>query len=712
MMRNRFVSIPILLIPLYFMLFSPTAVQAADIGPDCGRLIEVSRFADAGSEVYHLIESGEYAGASVLANKIITDNSGASDFPDALFCLIAEQCRWSDSYEQEKNFYRRIIQDYPESPYLDKAELNLLRADIQSLILSKDYGKADKTIDRLLRDFAGHEALPDALYWIAERYRWGHQWQQANGIYQQIIKDYPDSPYALRAKLAIARAEVLSLIIAKDYDRAGQTLDELIIDFAGYEDLPETLYWIAERYRWEHKWEQVQSLYSRIVQDWPGSLYADKAELGLARAEVLILIIAKNFGPADKAIDRMITDFADHTDLPKSLYQIARGYEWTSEYERAKKIHELVAGQYIDNKFAERARLGIYRTQAGILITSGKTEDANTIVEKIKSDFTENPDYTDTLYEIARVYDYVDSIEQAAEMHSGIVTDYPQDKFCSKAAIERARLAVLELIDTGRFEDANEAVAQMQADFAGHEMLCSQLELIAEEYDKAGELPEAVALYNKIIQNCDTTAKESMRARAGLDRYELFAVIDSGDDVRVEKTLNELGNRLVNGQGLDEYLNTLAKQCYSEARWSVIEDNNDRADTYYRAALRLRERVFIECPNSPLAPLACFCAAVIAQQELGHYGKALNYFQRVSTDWPGYEHAPWALLKVADSIGLASQRGYLDPEAARFAETAILNSVIDKYPQDRRAIEAQEQLEYYRQVEQQEDIDHSASCGE
>jgi TolA-binding protein len=113
----------------------------------------------------------------------------------------------------------------------------------------------------------------------------------------------------------------------------------------------------------------------------------------------------------------------------------------------------------------------------------------------------------------------------------------------------------------------------------------------------------------------------------------------------------------------------------------------------------LWERVFVECPNSPVAPEACFSAAAQTSQELGNYEKAIEYFQKTSDDWPGYEDAAWAQLKVADYLEVMVQKGLLDAEAAKPLITASIEAVIEKYPKDGRAQKAQSILEYYRQNE-------------
>ena len=111
------------------------------------------------------------------------------------------------------------------------AELEQAQSNIISLVKEGNYAQAQVQTQGLIADFSGNPALPETLYLIAEEYYWARRLEEANNLYQQIIKDHPDSSFASKAKLGIARAEATSLILSKNYDRDKDVLDELVTDF-------------------------------------------------------------------------------------------------------------------------------------------------------------------------------------------------------------------------------------------------------------------------------------------------------------------------------------------------------------------------------------------------------------------------------------------------------------------------------------------------
>jgi TolA-binding protein len=575
------------------------------------------------------------------------------------------------------------------------------KAQIETLIESGKIANAQQKIEELKTHYAQDSQLPCALFWIGRKFEWSNKYDEAKDIYQQIIQNHPADSFAGRGRIGLGRLEVLTLVVSKRFDEAQAALDRLSADFAANPDLPGSLYWIAERYRWADKDDKANYLYQQVAQNYPDNPYAATARLALARQEISSLIDLRKFSPAQEAVDKLTADFSGNSGLPEALYWIAREYEWESEYEEANRLHKQILNQYPASKIAGEARLGIARTEADLLIIYGKTKEAQAVVGKIKADFAGRPELADTLYEIAKVYDYVDSLSNAYDLQSEIAADYPQTQYSPKASIHEARLAVFKLIDANDANAADAAVAQLEADFTGHEMLCDVLEKIAKRYDSAAFFTEAKAIYERIINNCSSQTDVMITARAALDKYELSSVIESGDTGQIGAMLSGMGSCYGGDcQRLSEYLNTLAIRCYSEGRWARLGgDIDDKADSYFSAAVSLWERVFTECPDSPLAPAACFSAAAQAGRELKDYDKAIEYYHKTSDNWPDYEQAAWAQLKVADYLELKVQEGLISAADASPLITTALETVIEKYPRDGRANQARSILEYYQQNE-------------
>jgi TolA-binding protein len=344
-------------------------------------------------QIESLIEAGKLTEAQTQIEQFKADYSQDSGLPDALY-LIAHRYRLEHKWEQAINLYNQIIQDYPDSPSASRATLGIARVGVLSLLVAKDYDGAQQALDKLVVDFRGHPDLPETLCKIAEGFRWGHRWEQSRNLYKQVKQDYPNTLYASRADLAIANLEVVSSLVAQNYTAAQKSLDEMINSFPDHPDLPETLYWIAQGYRWAHKWQEAKNIYQQITKNHPDSSFADRARVGLSKVEVLSLIASRNFDQAEKALDKLIADFAGHPDLPNTLYGIAEGYRLSDKYEIAKELYGRIIQEYPESSVATKARqqfkVVVEEMDVFVLIESGREQEAQDAINKLIANPADN----------------------------------------------------------------------------------------------------------------------------------------------------------------------------------------------------------------------------------------------------------------------------------------------------------------------------------
>jgi len=268
--------------------------------------------------------------------------------------------------------------------------------------MSQDFDRAQEILDRIIADFPQHVDFPETIYWIAERYRWEGKYEKAKNLYEQIMQDYPGSVYAGRARLGVSRGKVLSLIVSQDYNQAEETIDKMVADFNDHADLPETLYWIAERYQWDVKHEKANNLYKQIIQNYPDSEYASKARLGISRAKVLSLIISENYKRAEKAFDKLVADFSEHPDLQTTIFMIGEGY-YNQAFRCEDDGHDTEAKEYLQKTI--------------------------TLWEKVVTDFPESDFTVQAYYFTAGCYRRLGQYEKAIEYYQRVVSKWPDYQY-------------------------------------------------------------------------------------------------------------------------------------------------------------------------------------------------------------------------------------------------------------------------------------------
>ena len=396
------------------------------------------------------------------------------------------------------------------------------KAQIESLIESGKLADAHLRIEKLKADYGPDSQLPCALFWIGRKFEWSNKYDEAKDIYQQIIQNHAGDSYAQRARIGLPRIEVLTLVVSNSLEEAEVALDKLLADFATNPDLPGSLYWIAERYRWAHKWEDAKDLYRKIIQNYPDNPYAVEARLGLARLEVLALIASDNYGAAKKALDKLVTVSPTNPDLPETLYWIAEDFRWANQYETAKSTYLHIIENYPASSYASRARLGFAQANICSLISLGQPEEVQAATEKMKTEFAGYPDLPDVLYSIALRLEWSNNYEQAKAAYQQVPQESPGVN--GDIQLDIARMNVCSLIASEQFQAAQSALNDLIADFNDHPDIVETVLTVGEEYaekayqyedrgdtEKTREYAQrAIEVCKKIITDfppCDLTAQ-------------------------------------------------------------------------------------------------------------------------------------------------------------------------------------------------------------
>jgi tetratricopeptide (TPR) repeat protein len=264
------------------------------------------------------------------------------------------------------------------------------RQKVITLLDQSNYDEAEETSYAMNDVFSTNPLLPEALHWIVQRYEWSKRFEQSKRIYNHIIQKYPDSPYAEKAKLGIARVDILCLIASQKFDEAKDATEKIAVNFSTSPDLPETLFWISVRYKWLSRFEDEKSICGQIIQNYPGNPYAEKAKMASAAADAMSGVMTGNYEQAKSAAARMITDFRENADLAEWLCLVAERFEWVTRYSDAKEIYQKAAEIKPDGPYTDRARVRVAMTGVMTAINSQDYDQADKALEKMVADFNGN----------------------------------------------------------------------------------------------------------------------------------------------------------------------------------------------------------------------------------------------------------------------------------------------------------------------------------
>jgi TolA-binding protein len=270
-----------------------------------------------------IIESGNDTQAQISLDKLNSDFSGNAYLPTALYRIAErfEDARWPD---KAKAIYAQIAQQHPTDPYAERAKIDVIKTAVISAIESGNDSQAQIKLDQLNGDFKSDPYLPVALYRIAERYEEALKFDKAKTVYTQIVQQYPSSEFAVRSKIDIPKVEAICLIDSGKDTEIQAIISKFKSDFKGNSYLPAALYRICERFEDAKKYDTAKVIYNQIAQEFPNSSFAKRAQLNIAKINVIVNVVAGSDIATQSAVDKLATDYnsATYPMISNAIYLI------------------------------------------------------------------------------------------------------------------------------------------------------------------------------------------------------------------------------------------------------------------------------------------------------------------------------------------------------------------------------------------------------
>ena len=382
--------------------------------------------------------------------KVFVDNVKNSTVDQQLVAKglldIADRYRWANKLDEAKAIYQQV-KSVSGGEFASKSVWYELNIGVLELIDSGKGQEAWSLIQGIKTNFVGNPYLPEMLFYMGERYSWKADYSRAEELFDNVIELSADSQFGQKAVFQKLWVKALGALDSKDYSAAESVTDKLISDYSSNSQLPEVLYAIAERYRWAGRYDKVEAIYQKIINQDSGSKVAGKANLDMAIVNTLAMIEPGNEAQAQVAIDKLVSDLKTDEKLPETLALIGERYymqgcelessgnyeQMESYFQRAITMWENAQKQFSDYKMP----VGALQWTGDCYRKTGSFDKSNVCYERLLSLY---PDYElswNILLQVGRNYEYLKkngSIEavladaKTREVYEQLVSNYPDAK--------------------------------------------------------------------------------------------------------------------------------------------------------------------------------------------------------------------------------------------------------------------------------------------
>jgi len=425
-------------------------------------------------------------------------------------------------------------------------------------------------------------------------------------------------------------------------------------------------------------------IYEKIITSWPGSEYDLKSQRNL----VISYISTEKNGQARQALDKLALEFDDDPGLAGALLSIAEIY---------RKSNETVVTDYPGTERALKAQ----KKLAIVYIDVDDDPNAQQAIDQLSQDFSGDPNLADALYEIAKRYEWVrGKYQQAESIYQQIIQNFPDSSY-AKEKLDLSRTNIIYLIESGNYNlaagalttllaDFNEhpdynlaagALTTLLADFNEHPDWAWTLDGIAGRYEQAKIYDEARSIYQKIITDHNDT-DYAFTAQKKLAILE----INSGDDAAAQAWLDTLIADFNDNPALPVAVFAVGEQYYNWAFQCENQGIAAKAKEKFQKTIEVWDRIITELPPSGTTAEAYYFSAA-CYRNLNQHEIAIEYYQKVVSDWPDYERAWNAQFMIARSLDKLARSGAIPIADAAPIIRQACEKVIINYP-DSKAVKA------------------------
>lgn len=348
---------------------------------------------------------------------------------------LAAKKKWEDSvklYEEQKTNeakkgFKEIVTEYPETKYKQEAEEKLVELETQeselsayntykkalALMKEKDYVEAINLFQKILRDYpetnyallaeAGVNEAKEALiderlkrkFDIAQRYYQLGDYKSAQGWFEEIKENYPQTEYAKKSQeylmtiskmgtpkgveaeynlalslyeqgnLTAAMAQFKKIIENYPNTKFAKTASESLVTIQKKQsdELAKNLYDKAHHSQIAGEYTVAIDLYDKLINEYPKSYWTPYAIYGKAET----LYAQAEFTKARVEWQKIADKFPTSDLVPYALYHVAECYEQTEEFKKAYLSYKTLQETYPDSIYGKGELAELIKDKIAVL---------------------------------------------------------------------------------------------------------------------------------------------------------------------------------------------------------------------------------------------------------------------------------------------------------------------------------------------------------
>ncbi len=602
------------------------------------------------AEAYY--ETGEYRRAIETIQRHLGEFQGEA-YERALF-ILAESYNQLGSHSDAIIYYRRFVEQYPESPYYRHALYGLA----WNYHFSRAYEWAANTFKKVWK--TGDDALAhQAMYYEGVNLKLAGQIDEALKRFAAVAIRWPEGPLSDEALFERG----MTFYELREWEKAQHAFEKVVRNYPESDLRGEAYRMLAETYVAQGLFDNALAAYDSAI-TWKTAPPELRRKVSFQKAWTLYR--TGHYEEAAKAFHALYNENNTDDIAPDALFWAAESYYQTKNYNRAEQLFTLYLQRFPNHRQVDAAHYALgwtyfkqqrYRLAARAFETFLKTyrtddllipyrEDAQlrladsyfalknygrAIAEyrKVKG---AGEDYA--LYQIGKAYEHQGNVYQAVTHFKKLLERYPDSPWCDKALFSIGYLYFLN-------QDYTQAIAhfeQLLKEYPRSPLAPRALYSIGDALYNAGRFEEAMATYRRVLNEYPQSTFV-LDAIAGIQ----YALVALNREDEVSAVVDSFVQQHPDSPLLDE------------VRFRDAEIKFQSGD--FEAAIAAFQR-FIRTARTPRLLAAAYLYLGKAYAELERYEEAIAYLQQLIARYPNREESLEAGLRLGEIY--LSQERYAD----------------------------------------------------
>jgi TolA-binding protein len=429
----------------------------------------------------------------------------------------------------------------------------------------------------------------------------------------------------------------------------------------------------------QSEYGQAKNAYQQIIKRFPNTALVKRAQLDLARMNILSSLKSGDGASAGAAAGTLLTDFSDNSQIAEAIHHTAYHHRLSCKYDKANELDRYVMKNWPTSDYALWAQMDMAETNINLSNETAAQAD----IDKLQADFAGNSRIAEAVHHVAFHYQQLKKYDKAKQLDEYVIAHWPTSDFALWAQMDIAEFN----IERGDDAAADAAISKLLNSFSSHPRIAEAVHHTAyccrqlKKYDKANQLDQYV------LGHWPKT-KYALWAQMDMARTH----IELGEQAAAEAAIDKLITDFAGHPALPgALLGPIAEGFYDKA-FRMEADSGGQRQAYLQKAIDIWEMVAKQSP-ALVYTADGYSWAGHCYRELGQYTKAIECYQKVVDNFPGHNLAWNDLFLIGQCYEDMKVSGVITETEADTKIRAAYKQLVEKYPDCKAAPIAKSWLE-------------------